>query len=81
MKVEAAYLVGTHPDMFQAGKPARILGVETVSPGNGKLEPRVCYHLLFANGEEDWIPLSESANFKIISKHEFDRGEFPPVTN
>lgn len=79
MKTEAAYLVTIHHMMFRPGMPARILGVMNVAPGYPALGDRLCYHVLFADGREDYVPLMDSAKFEIISRSQFDRGEIPKV--
>ena len=80
MKVEAAYLVGTNPDMFNAGKPARILGVVVCTIREKPKFDRLCYHVLFLDGaKEDYVPLQDSSNFQIISQSELDRGKIPKV--
>lgn len=51
-------ITGHHPYAFRCGEPAKIIGVVMVDPEN-HLSPRPCFHVRFADGVEDWIPLSD----------------------
>ena len=79
MENQRAFLVSTHRDHFQAGQPAEILGVRFITPDG--LTPRTCYHLLFPDGREDFMPLSEAHHFEIISEDDHVAGKIPAVTN
>lgn len=65
MRVEKVYLTGTHPNAFRAGEPAEVMGVKMCTPFNDRglismpLEPRICYHIIFSDGAEDFIPKSD----------------------
>lgn len=71
---DEAYLVGIHRYSFKCGKPAKIIGVEFVTPEKG--DPRLCYHIVWADKTEDWIPI----NYKIISFEQILAGDIPAVT-
>jgi len=73
-----AFLVGIHSSgSFRPGKPAEILGVVFITPTNS--EERPCYHVKFDDGTEDFVPLSDAKNFKIISKKDVEAGKIPAV--
>jgi len=78
MTRDKAYLVGVHRYSFKSGKPAEIIGVEMVTPENGK--PRLCYHIMWSDKVEDWIAVEDSANYKIISFEDILAGDIPEVT-
>jgi hypothetical protein len=74
---QKAFLVGTHRYLFQAGKPAEILGVQFVTPKG--LKARACYHVRFEDGREDFVPLAEAHHFEIISEEDVRTGRIPKV--
>lgn len=76
---QKAFLVGTHMYSFRAGKPAEIIGVQFLTPTNE--DPRACYHLRFEDGEEDFTPISDARNFKIISEEDVRLGRIPEVAD
>ena len=63
MKVEKIYITGTHPDAFRAGEPAEIIGVKMCTPSSDSLidtyKRRICYHILFSDGQEDYVPITD----------------------
>jgi len=78
MTLDEAYLVGVHRYSFKSGKPAKIVGVDFVTPENGK--PRLCYHIMWADKTEDWVAIEDSSNYKIISFEQVLAGDIPAVT-
>lgn len=64
MKREKVYLVDLSNNGFRCGKPAEIIGVDMVEPEG--LKPRLCYHLEWSDGVQDWKPIGES-DYKIIT--------------
>jgi len=76
---DKAYLVGIHRYLFKSGVPAEIIGVEMVKPEHD-LEPRLCYHIMWADKVEDWIPMHDSNTFKIISFQDILDGNIPKIT-
>lgn len=46
MKIEGAYITGTHPYSFRCGKPGLITGVKMVSPHETD-PPRACYEITY----------------------------------
>lgn len=78
MTRDKAYLVGVHRYSFKSGKAAEIVGVEIVTPENGK--PRLCYHIMWSDKTEDWIPVEDSSNYKIISFEDILADNIPEVT-
>ena len=59
------YYIGTHPYSFRSGEPAEIIAVGLYESGEGKKVP--CFHVKFADGIEDWSPISDFGNYKVIS--------------
>lgn len=78
MKRDKAYLVGVHRYSKRGGEPAEIIGVEMVTPKNNT--SRLCYHIMWADKEEDWLPVADSENYKIISFEDIKAGNIPEVT-
>ena len=76
---QKAFLVGTHRFSFQAGKPAEIMGVVFATPEG--LEARPCYQITFDDGREDFVTLSESHHFEIISEQDRAAGKIPTVVH
>ena len=76
---DKAYYVGTHPHQLKRGKPAEIVGVEVITPKGDK--PRLCYHIMWNDKTEDWVPVSDTDNYKIISFDDILSGKMPEVTN
>lgn len=60
-----AYLIGTHPYSFRSGSPAEIVAVVFVTPPNAS-DMRACYHIRFNDGVEDFVPVSDAANFNLF---------------
>jgi hypothetical protein len=57
MRTAKAYFTGTHRYSFRPNEIAEILGVVTCYPEN--YPPRVCFHLLYSDGKEDYCPTEE----------------------
>ena len=64
MESERAYYVGTHRHSFRPGKPAEIIGVVFVNPPDDT--PRACFHVRYEDGAEDWNPICDTYNYKIV---------------
>ena len=60
-------LVGVHRYAFRTGKTSKIIGVKMVTPQG--LEPRLCYHIQFADGVEDFVPISsvDCGDFEFVT--------------
>lgn len=77
-KAEKAYLVGIHRYSFRCGKPAEIIGIKIVIPCEGDT-PRECYHVVFEDGVEDYIPITLDGHYVIISFNDIVDGKIPSV--
>lgn len=75
---DEAYLVGIHRYSYKSGKPARIIGVDIITPEKGK--PRPCYHIEWADKTEDWMPIEDNVNYKIIGFEDILAGNIPAIT-
>lgn len=75
---DKAYLIGINPYSFRKGEPAEIVGVELLIPEGG-LKKRLCYHVMWADKGEDWIPVADDENYKIISFEDILSGNIPKV--
>ena len=64
MKREEAYIIGIHRYAFRYGIPARIIGIEFVTPEG--LDERLAYHTRYSDGAEDWVPVGDSS-FRVIT--------------
>ena len=73
MYKETVYLIDLSNDGFRCFEPAEIMGVNMVTPDG--LEPRLCYHLKWSDGVEDWKPLYEK-QYKIVTFNDLLTGEF-----
>jgi len=75
---DKAYFVGIHRYSNKSGKPAEIIGVEWVTPMG--LEPRLCYHIQWADKTEDWLPIHDCNTYKVISFSDILESKIPDVT-
>ncbi len=66
------YLVGTHRCSFRAGTPAKILRVLSVQPNGTKPDVRAAYEVEFQDGVIDYVAVSDSAHYKILTKYEVE---------
>ena len=57
MKKEEVYLVNVTDSGYRHGTPARIVGVKMCTPEG--LKKRLCYHLKWSDGVEDFKPVGE----------------------
>ena len=64
MEREIVYLIDNSGHGFRCGIPAEIIGVEMITP-NGLL-PRLCYHLKWSDGVEDFKPMNKDS-YKILT--------------
>ena len=75
MLIDKAYYVGAHRYLLKSGIPAEIIGVHMVTPED--LDPRLYYHIRWADLTEDWVPIADSDNYKIISFEDIFRWRYP----
>jgi len=61
-----AYYVGTNERSFRAGEAAKILGVVTYAPSGS--DPRVCFRVQYADGRHDFCPVSDDANYQLLTE-------------
>ena len=80
MTTDEAYYVGIHRHSFKAGIPARIIGVKFVSPNEGR-KRRLCYHVQWSDKTEDWVPVEDHGNYKIISFDDILTRNIPEVND
>jgi len=64
MKREIVYLIDQGRNGFRLNEPAEIIGIEMCTPKG--LEPRLCYHLKWADSIEDWKPVDDGI-YKILT--------------
>jgi hypothetical protein len=69
-RTDKAYYIGTHPNSYRSGEAGEILSVITFIPAAGKDLAKVCFHVRFSNGEEDYMPVSDFVNYKIMMPDE-----------
>ena len=77
MKKESVYLVGTHRYSFRAGEIAKIIGVKIVTPDN--LKPRLCYHVEYADGVQDFVQIYNNCDFEIITQNDIINKNVPKI--
>lgn len=78
MEIDEAYLVGINRNCFRAGIPTKVIGVKFIKP-DGLDIIRECYHIEWYDGLEDWIPLMDTKNYKLISFRNILEGKIPKV--
>ncbi len=66
MMIEKVFYVGTHEYSYHSGSPAEVIGIKMITPEG--LDPRPCFHLRYSNGDEDFSPISETQNYRLISE-------------
>lgn len=71
---------GFYAPSYKSGIPAEIIGVGMITP-DIIAKPRLCYKIQWHDGVEDWVPASDSDNYKIISFQDILNGNIPQVTN
>jgi len=64
------YYIGTDPHSFRSGEPAEIIDVMLYERDNGVKVP--CFHINFADGKEDWAPISDFGTYKVVSYEEIE---------
>jgi hypothetical protein len=65
-KVIGVVIRGVHPYSFRSGEWASIVGVEVLAPV--ELKPRVVYCCEYSDGFVDYISVSDSANYEIMTE-------------
>jgi len=76
---EKCYIVGTDLHCYRCGEPSEIIGVFMGKP-DVKSEPRLVYKVLFSDGIEDYIPVSEIGYaYTLITWHDIIKGKIPQV--
>ena len=73
-----AYIVGIHTYCFHAGEPALIIGVSIIMPENETARP--CFRVVYSDATEDFIPISDMANYEIISAQDVRAGNIPKIS-
>lgn len=63
--VRTAYFIGKNRYSYRPDEPAEIIGVVFYTPD--KEEARVCYHVRYVDGMEDYNALADNENFEIVS--------------
>ena len=71
------YFVGIHKYSYKAGEPALVLGVKSVQKEDGTEE--ICYHLKYEDDCEDYSPICDNNNYKLISEQEKIKELIPEV--
>lgn len=67
MKSQKCYLIGLHSACFRFGEISEIIGVAMVTPDSKKTD-RLAYKIVFFDGVEDYVPISEvGVNYQIIT--------------
>lgn len=70
-KCEKAYLVETSNGAFRKGVPAEVLNLVFFKREDRTL--RLCYHVRFKDGKEDYTPVCDTDNHKVITKEEAEQ--------
>lgn len=68
IEVKDAYYVGTHQYSFRSEEVAKVVGLNTIYRDD--LPPRVCFHIVFADGKEDWCPVEDVENYRLLTSDE-----------
>lgn len=67
LRLEDAYYVGTSIHSYRSLEPARIVAVKTIYV---KDRCSVCFHIVFADGKDDWVPVGDYGSYKILTDKE-----------
>jgi hypothetical protein len=81
MEKEKVYLVGIHRYSYKAGIPGEIIGADMIY--NEELHSEnghICYHVKWSNGDEDWVPIYDNKNYKIITFKDILSKNIPEIT-
>ena len=57
LKKEDVFLIDRSEIGFRLGTVSQIVGIHMVSPDG--FPPRLCYHLRWSDGQEDWKPIDD----------------------
>jgi len=74
MKTGRVFYVGTHK--YSSNKPEEVIGVVFITP-QGE-ESRPCFRLRRENGTEEFVPISETQHYELISEDDVKEGRIPP---
>ena len=67
MNTKAAFIINTNPDAtFRPGESAEIIGVTFVSSCG--LPARPCYRTLYKDGFKDFVAISDTKHYQILSE-------------
>ena len=67
MKEEKIYLICYKNDYFRKGEIANIVGMKRITKYNNSIfnipkSSEICYHILFEDGQEDYISMNDVNN-------------------
>lgn len=68
MKLDKAYLCGTHQSSFRPNEPAEIISVVMFAP-EGSLSTEdyyPCYFVRYSDGIEDYVAIKDIDNYMIV---------------
>lgn len=77
--ISKVFYVGISKYSFRAGEPAVIIGVAMIAEDNR--HPRPCFHIRFKNEEEDYVPINDRDNYKLISEQDVKLGQIPQINH
>ena len=72
-KTEDAYAVNKPGGAFRPGEPAKIIDLVWLTPEGG--EPRLCVHLLYPDGAEDYA-VYDLLQMDLISETDYKNGHY-----
>ena len=68
MNQQPAYIIGINTKSLKIAVPAKIIGVVIIEIEDIPLRPY--FHVMWRDKKEDWIPIDDIANYKIMSLDE-----------
>lgn len=75
---DKVFYVGTHHASFNAGVPGEVIGMVFVRP-RPDLDRRLCYHVQWANGAEDYCVVEDKNTYELIGFADILSGDIPQI--
>ena len=73
-KTEPVYIVAKNPGSFRVGEPAKVVDIVWLTPEGG--ERRVCLHVLYSDGVEDFC-VFDLMDMHLVSESDVKEGNLP----
>lgn len=74
MIVKDVYYIGKGHHSYRRGEPARVIGVKMVTPDAEGATERLCYHVRYEDGTEDYCVIGDTNNYSIVTMEDILNG-------